>query len=818
MSGDPLRLDALLESVADGSDVDWDAAEAAADEDQRRIVRNLRLVARIADVHRTIPDEISNPAGTSGALRTSPIGRADSRWGHLVLLEPIGAGAFGRVYRARDPWLDREVALKLLKPDVAGPGRMIHEARALARLRHPNVVTVHGADVHDGSAGLWMELVRGRTLAAIVASAGPFSAAEAVVIGHELCRAVAAVHAAGLVHRDIKAQNVMREAGGRLVLMDFGAGHTPLYAAPELLNGGEATVATDLYALGVLLYYLVTGKYPVSGSSSEDLKLAHARGERKRLAEVRPDLPTPFIAAIERALDPDPARRYAGAWEMHEVLQSSGPPAFRRWVAAAALILTLGGTVAYFSSDRLAPPVAYAAVKQVAVMPLQAMNGTDSYIAAGLTEALTQELSITGPLKVVSRTSIERAASDRTPLSALATMLNADAVIEGSVSRADAGSVLVNVRVIHAGSNTAVWARTFTRSIDELSTMAGDIAGTLSDEFRVAAAPDTLRRSQTTRMNPAAYDEYMRGRYEYRRMSQPGAEGAITHFKRALAVEPRYARAHASLAQAYFFLGRTGAMSRDSARRAAQESANRALEVDATLPDAHAVLARLEADQWNFAEAEKRYSRAVQFDPSFVEPRLAFALFLAGRGRIEDALGHVATARNVDPLSPEVADVTATVYYYARRYPDALAEVQRAIRLDPDNVGSQLGLARVLNAMGRHEEALKQAERSTAQSGNHPAFQVEMALAEVGARRIANARRRVARLITRSGTPAARVTPGTLAIAYAPLDRDAAFKWLLQEFDARSASLLWVNVDPRLDPIRTDARFGELLKRLQLEP
>jgi serine/threonine protein kinase len=234
MSGEALRMDALLESVADGSAVDWDSIDAAAiTEEERRMVRHLRLVAGIADVHRTIPlDEAPMPAPVFD-LDTQPV----PRWGHLLLLEKIGEGTFGEVYRARDPWLDREVALKLLRPTVTGPGRVVSEAQALARLRHPNVVTVHGADMNDGRAGLWMEFVRGRTLSDIVGTDGPLSAAEAAVAGQELCRALTAVHGAGLIHRDVKAQNVMRESGGRLVLMDFGAGHTPLYLAPELLSG-----------------------------------------------------------------------------------------------------------------------------------------------------------------------------------------------------------------------------------------------------------------------------------------------------------------------------------------------------------------------------------------------------------------------------------------------------------------------------------------------------------------------------------------------------------------------------------------------------
>jgi TolB-like protein/tRNA A-37 threonylcarbamoyl transferase component Bud32 len=818
MSFEPLRLDALLESVADGSDVDWDAAEAAADEDQRRIVRNLRLVARIAEVHRTMPDRVPDAGAPDPLLPTVPTPQSIPHWGRLLLLETIGEGAFGEVHRARDPWLDRDVALKLLKSNIAGPGRLLAEAQALARVRHPNVVTVHGADIQDGRVGLWMELVRGRTLAAIVASDGPFSGAEAAVIGQEVSKAVSAVHAAGLVHRDIKAQNVMRESGGRLVLMDFSAGHTPLYAAPELLNGGQATVATDVYALGVLLYFLVVGKYPLNASSSDELKQAHARGERKRLAEVRPDLPASFIAAVERAMDPDPSQRYASAWDIIAALE----PAQRRfrgtWPVAAAVAAAVGAGVAYHLSGSLGSPTAHAAVTQVAVLPLQALSGTDPFVASGLTEAVTQELSMSGPLRVVSRTSVDRAASDRTPLPELARALHADAVIEGSVSRGDS-EVSVNIRVIHAGSNTAVWAQTFERPIAEASIIQRDIARALAAQFQLAIDDGVAERWQTARqVNPAAYEEYMRGRHEFRRGSQPGLTGAVTHFERAIAMEPRYARAHASLAQAYFGHERLGLMPRDEARRRARAAVDQALQIDSSLPDAQALLARFEADEMKVRDADARFRRAIDLDPSFVEPRLGFALFLAGQRRFDEAFAQLVAARNVDPLSVDVAGRTATVYYYARRYREALAEIQRAIKLDPDHVPSQIGLARILNASGRHDEALRQAERTAPAGGHHPLFEVEMALADVGAGRVASARRRISGLTSRASQPLPRISAMALAVAWAPLDRDQAFRWLQREFEGRSGSLLWVRVDPRLDPLRTDRRFQELLERLQLEP
>ena len=283
-------------------------------------------------------DSRKSGSGT-GASPPRPLqwGLPERRWGGLILLEEIGRGSFGSVFRAHDPQLDREVALKLLRRspvDEALASTLLHEGRTLARVRHPNVVTVYGAGEHDGQVGLWMELVQGVTLERMLAVHGPFSAGEAGLIGQDLCRALAAVHRAGLIHGDVKTQNVMREQGGRLVLMDFGAGRarsspsavrsgiigTLPYLAPELLEGGEGTVRSDIYSLGVLLYHLVTNDLPVNAGTVAGLREAHARGEAARVQDLRPDLQETFVRVVERAIERDPARRFASAGEMEAAL------------------------------------------------------------------------------------------------------------------------------------------------------------------------------------------------------------------------------------------------------------------------------------------------------------------------------------------------------------------------------------------------------------------------------------------------------------------------------------------------------------------
>jgi serine/threonine protein kinase len=275
--------------------------------------------------------QVSSTEGDTSDDRVTgsrPSGAAQGTWGGLEILEEIGQGGFGRVYRAWESTLAREVALKIIRPPEGLPAAtsaILREGQLLARVRHPNVVTIHGALQIGNEVGLWMEFVRGRTLTNIVSHDGPRAAGEAALIGVTLCRALAAVHQTGIVHRDIKAHNVMREAGGRIVLMDFGAGQvltapgtrethpigTPVYMAPEVLAGSRATARSDIYSLGILLYYLVAGTYPVEGRTWTDFLLAHARSERRHLADVRPDLPPRFVRVVERATMSNPDERYA---------------------------------------------------------------------------------------------------------------------------------------------------------------------------------------------------------------------------------------------------------------------------------------------------------------------------------------------------------------------------------------------------------------------------------------------------------------------------------------------------------------------------
>ena len=356
-SADDPRLLSLASDIADGTAVDWkDIARQLADPAQFAIVDELRALEGFKTVNDVLP----------------------SRWGPFLLTEELGRGVFGRVFVARDPDLQIDVALKVIRTPKSDESQGLKEARLLAKVSHPNVVRVYRVERIADEVGIAMELIRGRTLSQVVHTTGPLAAHEAAVIGMDVCRAVAAVHGAGMIHGDVKAHNVMRETGGRTILMDFGAGRmldhavradgdfagTPAYLAPEVFGGAVRTRASDIYSIGVLLYYLVTASYPIQGATGSEIARHHRGGRpRKPLRDARPDLPDSFVRLVERALAEKPDDRFQSAGALEAALAetvSSAPvvpvpvPAWGRFALALAVVvlaLALGGYRIFGGAD-----------------------------------------------------------------------------------------------------------------------------------------------------------------------------------------------------------------------------------------------------------------------------------------------------------------------------------------------------------------------------------------------------------------------------------------------------------------------------------
>jgi TolB-like protein/Flp pilus assembly protein TadD len=762
-------------------------------------------------------------------------------------LERIGQGSFGEVFRAYDPSLQREVALKLLSPDrlasAAAVDRYLTEARCLARVRYPNVLVIHGADRHDDRVGLWTDLVRGQTLEESLTQRGPFGADEAMMIGLDLCRALAAVHAAGLVHRDVKAANVMREQGGRIILMDFGAvgdrsGGTlapggegsPITMAPEQLAGRTVAASTDIYGLGALLYRLVSGRYPIEASSLAELRAKHAGGAFVPLRDLRPDLPGEFLRVVERALDHEPERRFASAGEMERALASclgqpgpaitipasSGRRGARLAVPVALALAVLAAAVSQWMWRQRARATP-GRIESIAVLPLQNLSGDESqdYFAEGMTDELITELSKIGALRAISRHSVMGYRGTKKGLREIARELKVDAMVEGAVLRAD-GKVRISAALIAASSERQLWAERYEGEIRDVLKLQANVAQAIARQVRAQVTPEEHARLASARaVNPRAHEACLKGQFLLDRVDGTNFRKALEHFQAATDLDPAYAAAWAGMADAYYLLSSLFLPAHEAMPRA-RAAAQRALEIDPQFGPAHAVLGIVQAQyDWAWADAEASLRRAIALSPSSATAHFYFGQVLYELGRFAESRPELRRAHELDPLSMYIAIGTYAPEHYGGRVDEALAGYRALARQDPRHAIPPMQIALCYAAKQRYAEAIVEAERAvTLDQGPYTLSALGWVYARAGRER--DARRVLERL---SRAQQGNVQNIQLAKIYGALGMtDTAFALMEKAVENRDEELTFLKIDPQYAALRSDPRFAQLLRRVNLGP
>lgn len=723
-------------ALADGTAVDWESAAQAMDNDEdRRLLAELRFIAGMA---RSATAGGSSVVVTPAATQTAepPEGSPQTNhssgdfWGPLRIIEHIGRGTFGDVYRAWDTRLDREVALKILRrkerDDQIRGSTVIHEGRLLARVRHHNVVTVYGAERIGGQVGVWMEFVHGNTLEEELRIRGLFDVERVIRIGVELSGALSTVHRAGLIHRDVKAQNVLCDRDGRLVLTDFGAGcelqetaegatrelaGTPASVAPEVLGGQAATPQTDVYSLGVLLYHLVTGTYPVRGRSLKEIREAHALGARTPLAVARPDLPSAFVRTIDRALDPNPQNRYDSPGGLGSELASLIPrgveeqstsaiAAPRKWryiaIAGTLAIAAVFGAIALWWRSE---------TPRIAVLPfknLSAEAGTEHF-ADGLTSEIIRNLSAIEGVEVRSLTSSFMFKSRPRNLPEVGQQLRANLVVEGSV-RLSSGKLRVDAQLVRVADDTPLWSNHFDREVTDVFDIQEEISRSVINELRLKLG----RGQRRYNTNPEAYELYLKASALVDPHAGAAVQQSIKLFEQVIAKDSTFAPAYAGLVDAWATLSvnQYGAAA-DEAYVKMRSAADKALQIDPLLAEAHAAKGIVLARNRDWAESEAAFGRALALNRNLSSIKIAFAMnTLLPQAKVNEALRQLREAMNRDPLPNDVRRHLVTVLVSDGRYDEAIDECRRVLATDPDDRHTRQVMARALLHRGQTAEAI----------------------------------------------------------------------------------------------------------------
>ena len=807
---------ALLEDIADaileGTPVDWSAVDAMDAPVEHALVQQLKTLAELRRV-------------VHASAVTGP--REAPTWGHLQVFERIGQGAFGEVHRAWDPRLDREVALKLLPADATSrpESDVIHEGRLLARVRHPHVVTIYGAERIGGRIGLWMELIQGRTLEEAIREGRTFTASDVTRLGVELCGAVSAVHAAGLLHRDIKAQNIMLDEHGRLVLMDFGTGRdvddstemptagTPLYLAPEVLSGAAATPRSDVYSIGVVLFRLATGSYPVFGADLADLRRVHAAGGGAGVGLDRRHIPVRLRRVLARAINPDPDRRYAGADALGAALAAlEWAPTVRRvaYVAAgaAALVAALWAGWNLGWRERLMPASAAlglaAGTPTIAVLPFRNASsdpGNDDFID-GLTSEVIRNLASIDGLQVRSQTSSFFFKDRPRDLREVAQQLHVDLVVEASVQRVG-NRLRINAQLVRIPDDVLVWSNRFDRTLDDVFAIQDEISLAIVNSLRLTLGRGE-RRDQTTL---AAYELYLRGRALAARRGTESGEQAARAFEQVIAMDPEFAPAHAGLAEAYAAMSwQLSGLSSEEALAVMRPAALRALELDPQLAEVHAAMGITYTRELDWDNARRSFERALDLNPTLPQIRSSYATWmLIPLGETANAEELLAGALVFDPLSLALRRDLGRAQLVGGRYEAAVVNLQQVIAADPTFQFAGNLLARALTRAGRPADAIAVFESKP----EYRAWERWLTPAYV----MTGRRTDVDRLVEAHRNE----HPYRQALIYAAIDdKDRTFEALYRAADLvphRTASLL---ADPLMALLRGDPRLAELRTRLNL--
>ncbi|MBF8295747.1 MAG: Adenylate cyclase [Bacteroidetes bacterium] len=770
---------------------------------------------------------------------------------HYRILEKLGEGGMGVVYKAHDTKLNRDVALKFLPPNLLvsedDRHRFVHEAQASAALSHPNIATVFEIDESEAKTFIALEFIEGQSLAQKIKS-GPLKVDDALSIVIQTCEGLQAAHEKGIVHRDIKSQNIMVTTKGQLKILDFGLaklrGATVLtkagttigtmgYMSPEQLRGEAVDHRTDIWAVGVVLYEMIAGRRPFQGDYEDAVAYQVINQQPEPLTAIRTGVPMELERIVKKAMQKERANRYQHVVEIVTDLRSlkeeietgleKGAVTKTRLPVKKRLYayLLLGVLVLIVTAVMILTqfPPTKEKIESLAVLPLEniGQDPDQEYFADGVTEALITYLSKISALRVISRTSAMQYKGVKKPLPQIARELNVDALIEGSVLR-EGTQVRITVRLIQGSTDEHLWAESYQRELRGVLVLQSEMAQVIARQIGMRVSPEERARLTNARpVNPKAQELYLKGRFYWNMRTQDGIRKGTEYFQQAIEEDPGYPLAYAGIADCYALLGSPGlvALPPREAFPKATAAAMKALEGDSTLGEAHTSLAFVKlVYDWAWSDAQKGFHRAIELNPGYATAHHWFGLiYFVAMGQFDEALAEMKRAAELDPLSLVINTDVGRTLYFARQYDQAIEQLRKTLKMDPEFFRAHWNLGLVYEQKGMFEEAIAAFQRAKAFSSDNL-----LATGALGHAYAISGRRDEALKVIEELRKESRkkyVPAYQFAAIYAGLkDNDRAFAWLERAYEERSPTLTWLQVDPVLDSLRPDPRFTALLKKV----